>query len=269
VLLKSYSGLVIEISYPCKKLQQMEGLQMRKITKNGVALLAGTVALVAFAGLAQAETRFAVQDATGTVDKMVVTDTGSIGINISNPVYKLQIVGSGDPSTAAVLISNPGRATGFLPADSGGFSFMRNNDISVNNGLPRAYDRLGYFGFGSNIAGANRWLGMVQVFAEANATPTTAPTYLTIATSAATGLGAVERVRINSAGNFGIGTSNPTQKLEVNGGLRLNTTTVKPTTCSAAVRGLIWVTQGASSVADTLHICLKDANNLYAWVQIH
>jgi hypothetical protein len=43
---------------------------MRRITKNGVALLAGTVALVAFAGLAQAETRFAVQDTTGTVDKM-------------------------------------------------------------------------------------------------------------------------------------------------------------------------------------------------------
>jgi hypothetical protein len=237
---------------------------MKQIVKKGMAALVG-VALVSAAGLAQAETRFAVQDSAGLADKFVVTDTGSVGINIANPVYKLHMVGTGEPSTAAVLISSPGRATGFLPSDSGGFSFMRNNVSTVNGGLPRANDRLGYFGFGSFIGTGNKWLSTLQVYAEADATATSAPTYLSFATSGATGFNAVERLRITSTGNLGVGTTAPTQKLEVNGGMRLNTATAKPASCTSAYRGLIWVTQGGTGVADTLEVCAKDASGNYSW----
>lgn len=235
---------------------------MEKFTKKGMAALVG-LALVSVAGLAQAaETRFAVQDIAG-VDKFVVTDEGSVGVNIAVPTYKLQIVGTGDPSSAAVLVSNPGRATGTLPTDSGGFSFMRNNHSTINSGMPRANDRLGYFGFGSYLGTGNKWLSVLSVFAESNATATSAPTYMTFATSG-NSTSASERMRLTSAGYLGIGTTTPTQRLEVNGGVRLNTTGAKPT-CAAAARGVVWFSQGGTGAADTLEVCAKDANENYDW----
>ncbi|GAG49586.1 unnamed protein product, partial [marine sediment metagenome] len=68
------------------------------------------------------------------------------------------------------------------------------------------------------------------------------------------------------AGNdfVGIGTANPGQKLEVDGGIRLNTAATKPT-CDSTVRGTLWFTQGGAGVADALEVCAKDAANAYAW----
>ena len=69
---------------------------------------------------------------------------------------------------------------------------------------------------------------------------------------------------ITTAGNVGIGTVNPNAKLEINGGMRLNTTFSKPS-CSSTARGTLWFTQGASGVKDALEVCAKDAANTYAW----
>jgi hypothetical protein len=73
-----------------------------------------------------------------------------------------------------------------------------------------------------------------------------------------------ERLRIKYNGNVGIGTNDPHQKLEINGGVQLNTVTAKPT-CDAAARGTQWFTQGTTGVKDTLEVCAKDAGNSYAW----
>ncbi|MDO8507528.1 MAG: hypothetical protein Q7S53_03090 [bacterium] len=71
-----------------------------------------------------------------------------------------------------------------------------------------------------------------------------------------------------ATGNIGIGTNNPTEKLEVNGGMRLNTTTAKPT-CDATHRGTFWVNQGAAGVKDDVEVCAKDAADAYAWRTIY
>jgi len=65
-------------------------------------------------------------------------------------------------------------------------------------------------------------------------------------------------------GNVGIGTAIPMARLEIDGGVRLNTITAKPA-CTVAQRGTLWFTQGASGVKDTLEVCAKDAGNAYAW----
>ena len=68
----------------------------------------------------------------------------------------------------------------------------------------------------------------------------------------------------NANGNVGIGTTNPKQKLEVAGGVRLNTIAAKPA-CGDSLRGTIWFTQGGAGVKDAVEICAKDAAGAYAW----
>lgn len=71
------------------------------------------------------------------------------------------------------------------------------------------------------------------------------------------------------SGRLGVGTSALAsgQKLEVNGGLTLNTATAKPA-CSSTTRGTFWVTQGAAGVKDSAEVCAKDAADAYAWVSL-
>jgi hypothetical protein len=71
-------------------------------------------------------------------------------------------------------------------------------------------------------------------------------------------------------GNVGIGTTTIStgQKLEVNGGIALNTATAKPT-CSATTRGTFWVTQNGAGVKDNVEVCAKDAADAYAWRTIY
>jgi hypothetical protein len=71
-------------------------------------------------------------------------------------------------------------------------------------------------------------------------------------------------------GNVGIGTTEISsgQKLEVNGGVALNTTAAKPS-CSATTRGTFWVTQGDTGVKDSVEVCAKDTGDAYAWRTIY
>lgn len=74
----------------------------------------------------------------------------------------------------------------------------------------------------------------------------------------------IVELRITSSGNIGIGTGAPTQKVEVNGGVRLNTASAKPT-CDANARGTVWATMGGAGVADKLEMCIRNASDNYVW----
>src|SRR3989344_495944 len=71
-----------------------------------------------------------------------------------------------------------------------------------------------------------------------------------------------------SGSNVGIGITSPSQALEVNGGLRLNTTMSQPT-CSAATRATFWIFQGGGGIKDPVGVCVKNASDTYLWATIY
>jgi hypothetical protein len=225
-----------------------------------MAALVG-VALVSAAGLAQAETRFAVQDPTGTMDKMVVTDKGFVGVG-TTPGYPIHVT---VPFGAAMYFQSTGRPLG-TASDSANLYLMRNNDATINGGLPRVSDRLGMLQFGSLVTGVgNVTSAGISSYAETgNWTATSAPTNMIFFTTPSNSTGAQERIRISSTGLVGVGTNAPTQRLEVNGGLRLKTTAARPA-CDGNVRGTFWFVQGGTGAADTLEVCAKDTAGNFNW----
>lgn len=236
--------------------------------KKSITLLVGMIAITALGGIAQAETRFAVQDPTGTTDKMVVTDQGYLGVGTNTPIYPLQI-SLGGPSAASTLeFRNTGNTT-YNSYDAPTVQMMRNNSATATGGngstIPQANDRLGNFTFGSYFGTAQKYSASIAAFAEGSSWSSTSyPAYLSFMTSSSTNQYPVERIRITSWGYVGVGNINPKQRLEVTGGVRLNTSEVKPS-CTSTIRGTLWFAQGGSGVADTMEVCAKDAAGAYGW----
>lgn len=74
----------------------------------------------------------------------------------------------------------------------------------------------------------------------------------------------------DNGSNVGVGTITPGAKLEINGGLRLNTATARPA-CVSGSRGTLWVTLATSGpgTKDSLAACLWNSLDGYAWRTIY
>ncbi|MBK5276447.1 MAG: hypothetical protein JJE30_15560 [Desulfuromonadales bacterium] len=248
--------------------------------KKNLLVVAGMLTMV-LAGSAQAATMFAVQDsAIPANDKMVVTDQGFIGIGVPTPLAALNAVGNSSVATQFI-----NQFVGTNASGGGGFIGYHNNLIASPTGnpatdyvLPNANDRLGYMLFGgfdySTGARVVRNVAGLTAKAAATWTQTSAPSFFTFESTPVGAVARVERIRIDSTGNIGIGNFSasgtgalntpPATKLDVNGAIRLNSTGgANPTTCAAATRGMMWITQGGAGVADTLSVCIKNAADLY------
>ena len=240
-----------------------------------LAVAASVVALLPV--MAQAANKLIVKGTDGTTDKMVVTDTGYIGVGTNAPRASINLVGA---VNAAAQVQTQ---TNLTASDAGGsFVGLHNN---AGGTLPRTGDRLGYFYFGSMSGTSYRLGGGMSVYADGPWTNTSLPTAFKFETASATTSTTtvsprIERMRITSSGNVGIATNVPKQALEVNGGIRINNTanSIKAITSKPACdnitgpttdSGVLWFTAGASGIKDTLEVCAKDAGNNYAWRTVY
>jgi len=238
---------------------------MKQIIKKLAIVL--SVALVCAPMGAMAANKLIVKDATGVIDKMVVTDTGYIGIGHSTPTWALHVIGSGSAVTTGAFFHNLNSGV-VAPAagNSPGMSFYRNNDSSVNPTWPagnqlKSGDRLGYFSFGTKFGTTNKDLSLFQAYAESLHTPTSLASNMIFFTTSTGAVSPSEKLRIKADG-----------MLEVSGSVRLKTppASVKPV-CGSANRGLLWYTNGVTgtgATADTLEVCKKNAADAYAWIAL-
>lgn len=216
-----------------------------------LAVAASVVALMPV--MAQAANKLIVKDAGGTVDKFVATDTGRIGVNVTSPEAGVHLKGAAFPD-------NSFRAEGNEVSQGGGYlAYMKRT-----SGLPINNDRLGFMLFGTLNGITPLHAAGLESRSEGAWTTSSTPAYFSFFTTPSGSAVRVERMRLTGAGNVGIGTTAPTQKLEVNGGVMLNTSTAKPT-CSVSVRGTLWFFKAGAGAADTLEVCAKDASENYAW----
>ena len=101
---------------------------------------------------------------------------------------------------------------------------------------------------------------------DSNITPATNKTY-TIG-SVAQDWKSINNTIYFSGSNVGIGISTPAQSLEINGGLRLNTSVGQPV-CASGQRGTFWVVESGAGIKDSVQVCVKNASDTYIWSTIY
>ncbi len=173
--------------------------------------------------------------------QMIVRGNGAVGIGTASPnaAYKLDVQGgtintSGGLCIAGVCKSDWSQIGSSQWTTTGSNIYYNTGNIGVGNNNPTS--KL-FVGSGtpavSTLAGLNVALAGPSYISASNGTVNAfmgadTSTYGIFGTLSNHGVGVrtnnVERMRIDTAGNVGLGTSTPTEKLEVNGNLKLTGT---------------------------------------------
>ncbi|MBU5614596.1 hypothetical protein [Geomonas azotofigens] len=199
--------------------------------------------------------KLSIKDPAG-VDKIAFTPDGVLRVDSYGISPQMILTSATDTAgQAPTFIGRKARGTLTVPTAT-----QAGDNLFTLSGI-------GYYGTGG--AGGNWLTASTAIFmpARENFTSTAKGADVAFLTTAPGTTSRSEKFRITGEGNVGVGVTTPAQKLEVNGGVRLNTATAKPT-CSSTVRGTFWVAQQGTGVADTVEVCVKDATDAYVWKSV-
>ena len=155
---------------------------------------------------------FVVYDDTAGTYRMVINSSGNIGIGTTNPTYPLDVYNTGT-STARIRVVGTSNFALFQAQNTSGTFYM-----GIDNSA------------GSGFAQGN----YTRVLYSSNSYPL------------AITVNDVERMRITSAGNVGIGTTSPTSRLTV-----LNTSSTTAALFGGGVASPAWVSMGTANSGAT------------------